>query len=357
MQDESCVPQDELNLLAYAESMRCRILLLAFALFPAFVIAQTPPSWDQLKAVYDVQPLNDSDVKSQDRTAPEGTYTEFNFTSEGMDTAYGTFVRPNGKGPFPLIVMLHGLGGSRQDMLRSFAPTFLKDGFAVLAMDDPHHGDRATPDDKTLLQKTIFGFAMRKDQSQGLGEYMALNDPNGSIFNFSSDAVVRGTRDIRRAIDWITIPGHRVDAHRIAAVGISLGSIMTSILSGVDDRINADLLFIGGDPILGVVPQLPAAEQSMAYDGSCSLFLGHSTAHVLMMNGYNDHVIPRADTYKLYESAPGAVLSFYDIPGDLSNQLGHGMSAGGYAVGVQWLEKMIDVPKPATREHAKMVAG
>src|SRR2546423_8274337 len=101
-----------------------RVPFIAFAsacaLAPAFVLAQSP-TWDQLKAVYDVRSMNMDSVKTQDRTAAEGTYIDFNFPSDNGDTAYGTFVRPNGKGPFPLVVLLHGLGGNRGFMIDSFA--------------------------------------------------------------------------------------------------------------------------------------------------------------------------------------------------------------------------------------------
>jgi len=333
-------------------------LALAFApaLFPAFASAQTP-TWDQLKAVYTVQPLQDSSVKSQDRTATEGTYTEFSFPSDSGDTAYATFVRPNGAGPFPLIVLLHGLGGNRQEMIKKYSPAFLQAGCAVMALDAPHHGDRATPADRETFQKTIMGFVGRKDRSQGLGEYMAQNDPDGKLYGMLSAAIEGGVRDIRRAMDWITTPGHRVDRSHIGAMGISMGSIMSSILSGVDDRIDADMLVIGGDPVLQTVSAMPADKQLTGWAASCSLYLPHSTAHVLMLNGYNDQVVPRADTYRLYESAPGATLVFYDIPADMGSQFGHGISADGFAFGEQWLVNMVKVPKPATRMHATFGGG
>ena len=345
---------DKKNMLYYI--MRRLLLPFLASVLAPFALCQTP-TWDQLKAAYSVQPLQDSAVKSLDRTAPEGTYTEFNFPGEKGDTVYATFIRPNAKGPFPLVVMLHGLGDSRQAMIDGYSKDFLKDGFAVLAVDAPHHGERATAADKALFQKLINDYINRKDKSAGLGEFLLSNDPSGQYYNLLTDAVLQGTRDVLRALSWITVPGHRVDAKRIGAFGISMGSIMSSILSGVDDQINADLLVIGGDPVFSLIGSLPADKQSVGYEGSSSLFLGHSTAHVLMLNGYNDQVMPRADTYRLYESAPGPVLVFYDVPGDIFSQFGHGIPREGYTFGEQWLEKMIDVPRPAARAHAKFGGG
>lgn len=297
-------------------------------------------------------------VKTQDRAAAEGTYTDFNFPSEMGDTAYGTFVRPNSKGPFPLIVLIHGLGGNGQSMIDQFAKDFLKAGFAVLALDAPHHGRRASSDDSKLFNSLVMGFAMSKDQASGLTPFMFHHDPTGKFTKFGVEAIEGGVRDYRRALDWVKMPEHRVDSNRIGVLGVSLGSIMASILSGVDTRVNADLLIIGGDPILPLVGELPPDKQlTEGAAASASLYLGHSTAHVLMLNGYHDMVIPRADTLRLYESAPGAILAFFDTPGDLGHQLGHSISREGYGMGEEWIEKMIDVPRPAAREHSKPAAA
>ncbi len=327
-----------------------RRFLLLLALAPALVFAQATPTWDQLKAVYDVKPLSDDVVKTQDRTATEGTYTEFEFPSDEGGTAYGTFVRPNTKGPFPLVLLLHGMGGNRKFMMDNFAKTLLAKGFAVMALDAPHHGDRASAGDGTFFQSMGMKFAMSKDRDQGLGAFM-ITDADAR--KFASEAIEGGVRDIRRALNWITIPGHRVDPKQIGALGISMGSIMASILSGVDDRINADMLVIGGDPIAPFIGKVSSDQTMTAAAASCSLFLGHSTAHVLMLNGYNDGVLPRADAMRLFESAPGATLVFFDTPGDLASGMGHSISDEGYAFGEEWLIHRIGMPKPDKRTHSK----
>jgi dienelactone hydrolase len=332
-----------------------RAFVPLFVLASAFAPAQAP-TWDQLKAVYDVQPMNMDIVKTQDRSAAEGTYTEFNFPSENGDTAYGTFVRPNAKGPFPLVVLIHGVGDSEKSMIDSFAKDFLKQGFAVLAIDAPHNGQRATAQDKKDLQGTFMRFAMSKDQAQGLGEFMFHDDPTHNT-KFATDAIEGGVRDIRRALDWVKMPEHRVDSTKIGVMGISMGSMMASILSAVDTRINAAMLVIGGDPIAPFLGQVPADQLLIDSAASPSLFLGHSTAHVLMLNGYNDTVMPRGDQMRLFESAPGVTYMLFDTPGGLANGFGHSIPAEGYAYGEAWLTKMISVAKPATREHAKPLGG
>lgn len=332
-----------------------RLFLPALALISAFALGQTP-TWDQLKAVYSYEAGNSDSVKTQDRTAAEGSYTEFSFPSENGSTAYGSFARPNGKGPFPLVVLLHGMGGGRKMMMDSLGKGFLAKGFAVMAVDAPHNGDRATDADRKALQETFMKFAMAKDHSQGLGGFMYQDNAAGNT-KFVTEAVEGGVRDIRRALDWAIAPGHRVDGTHVGTLGVSMGAIMASILSGVDDRINASALIIGGDPIAPYINKVPADQQPIAAAASPSLYLGHSTAHVLMLNGYNDTVMTRADTLRLFESAPGAMLTFFDTPGDAFSGFGHSIPAEGYAFATDWLGHVMSIPKPATRAHAKPLVG
>lgn len=331
-------------------------LIALLAVFPATQAAppqNAAPAWEQLKAFYDVQPVDNDKVKETDRQAAEGAYTEFSFPSE-VGTAYGTFARPSGKGPFPLVIMIHGLGGNRQQMMEPFAKEFLKRGVAVMALDAPHHGERGTEQDKKDLQQTFFAFAMSKDQPKGLGAFMAQS---GGMSKMGLEAIEQGVRDIRRALTWALRPEHRVDSAKIGAFGISLGAIMSSILSGVEPRINADLLVLGGDPVLPHVGNVPPDQALSATASAPSLFLPHSTAHVLMLNGYNDTVIPREDIERLYRSAPGTTLVFYDTPGDLGHGFGHSISREGYGFGIEWLVGKLSVPKPEARTAAQPAGG
>jgi alpha-beta hydrolase superfamily lysophospholipase len=62
----------------------------------------------------------------------------------GTDTCAAWLYRPNGDGPddaFPLIVMAHGLTGTRRDRLGSFAERFADAGVAALVFDHRGFGD------------------------------------------------------------------------------------------------------------------------------------------------------------------------------------------------------------------------
>lgn len=51
------------------------------------------------------------------------------------------FYRPLGAGPFPVIVMAHGLGGTRKMRLPAFAERFTAAGYACLVFDYRHFGE------------------------------------------------------------------------------------------------------------------------------------------------------------------------------------------------------------------------
>jgi len=340
---------------AYSPTMLRRLILPLLALAPLFAPAQTP-TWDQLKAIYDVKPLNMDLVKTEDRQAAEGNYTTFSFPSEMGDNVSGVFVRPPGKGPFPLVVLIHGLGGNGQAMVDSFGKAFLSKGCAVVAIDAPHSGQRATADDKNMITGLFMRYAMSKNQSDGLGAFM-FHDNAAANSKFAVETIEGGVKDLRQAIAWAKAPGHRVDPSKIGVMGMSMGSIEAAILSGVDPDINADLLIIGGDPIAPFLDQVPASDRLIDSGAACSLYLGHSTAHVMMLNGYNDNVMIRSDAQRLFESAPGTTLVFIDTPGDMGHGFGHSISAEGYSFGEEWLAKMIGVPKPEKRSHLEPSRG
>lgn len=62
------------------------------------------------------------------------------FNSGGLSCKADLF-RPLGEGPFPVIVMAHGLGGTRNMRLSAFAERFAAAGYACLVFDYRHFGD------------------------------------------------------------------------------------------------------------------------------------------------------------------------------------------------------------------------
>lgn len=66
--------------------------------------------------------------------------SEVRFPS-GNANCSADFYRPLGAGPFPVIVMAHGLGGTRVMRLPAYAQRFVAAGYACLLFDYRHFGD------------------------------------------------------------------------------------------------------------------------------------------------------------------------------------------------------------------------
>jgi len=74
--------------------------------------------------------------KTNDLLAPKTVQ----FPSGGLRCT-ADFFRPLGAGPFPVVVMAHGLGGTRNMRLPAFAERFAAAGYACLVFDYRHFGD------------------------------------------------------------------------------------------------------------------------------------------------------------------------------------------------------------------------
>lgn len=72
-------------------------------------------------------------------TDSNATRQDVTFQSSGIDCAAWLYT-PSGEGPFPTIVMGHGLGGIRQMRLDVFAERFRAAGYACLVFDYRHFG-------------------------------------------------------------------------------------------------------------------------------------------------------------------------------------------------------------------------
>lgn len=75
-------------------------------------------------------------------TNTAGARLDVTFQSHGVDCAAWLYT-PQGDGPFPTIVMGHGLGGIRQMRLDAFAERFQAAGYACLVFDYRHFGSSA----------------------------------------------------------------------------------------------------------------------------------------------------------------------------------------------------------------------
>ena len=152
-------------------------------------------------------------------------------------------VPTEGAGPFPCVILIHGVGGSKEDWWKvesfhsghALTTSLLDSGMAVLTLDAEFHGERAAGNDFESPEVFIF-------EKQWF--YRARN------------MVVDSTLDHRRALDYLATR-EDIDTSRIGVLGYSMGGMMALQLAAVDERISACTSCVapilkGGTSALGI---------------------------------------------------------------------------------------------------------
>ncbi len=119
----------------------------------------------------------------------------------------------------PVVFVLHGTGGSKEQML-PFLRKYAHFGYLACSIDSRYHGERGSPADYTAALVAAF------DEN---GEHPFMYDT---------------AWDLMRVLDWVE-RRRDVDASRIGMTGISLGGMHTWMTSAVDKRIAAAAPLIG----------------------------------------------------------------------------------------------------------------
>lgn len=147
------------------------------------------------------------------------------FTCEeaGKPTFRGFVVKPEGRGPFPAVLISHGLGGNAEGYARPKAREFVKLGYVCIAPDYAH------------------------------------SDPKGERKNFGASA--ENLRRAGKCLDLLaSMP--EVDPRRICALGNSMGAYLTIGLAAEQpNRLAAAAITAGGiSPVAGFAA--PSAAQA-----------------------------------------------------------------------------------------------
>ncbi|MHC4829372.1 MAG: alpha/beta hydrolase family protein, partial [Planctomycetota bacterium] len=127
----------------------------------------------------------------------------------------------------PLAFVLHHLGGdfSAEALLAEF---LAESGVHALEVEFPYYGPRRPkkgPAPKGLMQ---------------------------ADFTAAVSAMRQAICDFRRALDWVE-SRNDVDMKRVGVTGVSLGGILGSIVSGVDQRFQRNVYIIAGGDLGGII--------------------------------------------------------------------------------------------------------
>ncbi len=151
-----------------------------------------------------------------------GRFAKLVYTTQSGERVPGDLVRPvGGGGPFPAVLLLHGLGNDRdrwwEDDRRSLPEGLIEAGIAVMTIDLRYHGERSAQNDYESPVYLTFG-----------------ND----LHVRSRDMVVDSTVDARRALRVLRAR-EDIDASRIAVVGYSMGGSIACRLSTLEPDLAA----------------------------------------------------------------------------------------------------------------------
>lgn len=222
---------------------------------------------------------------------------------------------PKGKGPFPVVLLVHPLGGDRHQMSREMGKALTTKGYACVALDLPMHGSRA---------------------EKGKGEELFIaSDAEQTYKN-----IVGAVMDIRQTIDLIKQRKDLDSDKGLPVVGYSLGAWFGTLAGSADRRVSM-LILMGagaGDPLAveakGGLPK-PQNEQSVLREHPT---LRLETAIVgfgrplLMQNGKKDPFISEDSAKNLYRLAKSPKeLKWYDC--------GHIMPEKASTDAVEWMSK------------------
>ena len=214
-------------------STLCLILLSCLCLIP--VRAEKPPQetrqaflkmLDRPKVLLDTKVVSEKEVKG---------FTEQKLTIATEKKSDGTMERmpalilklSSAKGKIPAVIMLHGTGGSKEQM-RPWLEEFAGHGWMAVAIDARYHGDRANGKKGSDAYNEAITKAWRTPKEQ----------PQEHPFYYDT------VWDLWRLVDYLnTRPD--VDAKNIAMVGISMGGIQTWLAASVDERVKVIIPLIG----------------------------------------------------------------------------------------------------------------
>jgi dienelactone hydrolase len=147
----------------------------------------------------------------------------FSFSSDAKNRVPGILMKPeNAQGHLPVVITLHGTGGSTANMA-ALCRKLAGRGFIAVAIDAPYHGERKSGKGETDYDDAIVR------AWHGSGEHPFFYDT---------------VWDVMRLVDYLQTRDD-VDASKIGLIGISKGGVETYLTAAADPRISVAVPCIG----------------------------------------------------------------------------------------------------------------
>jgi dienelactone hydrolase len=195
------------------------LLLVAFYLLASSLRAADSRQ-DFLKLID--RPRVALDAKVEEMPGTNGlALSHFSFASDAAQRVPGILIKSaDAHGRRPVVIALHGTGGSKTNML-PLCRQLAERGFIAIAIDGRYHGERSSV-------KGAYDAAILR----------AYHEPGEHPFFYDT------VWDVMRLVDYLETRDD-VDPKRIGLVGISKGGIETYLAAAADTRIAAAVPCIG----------------------------------------------------------------------------------------------------------------
>lgn len=261
--------------------------------------------------IYDQDfPLEDSTIFTVDTLNYE--LHKISFESVNHQRVFGLLsIPPSAKKPLPVIILLHGLGDRKTvDYIQAGHDYFIDQNYAVLRIDIANHGEREVHD---------YDF----DLTEGY-RYWTRSIITQTVF------------DLRRSVDYLE-KRPEIDADRIGYFGISLGGIIGTIFSGVDQRVKVPVIALAGGNLslmFGLDALTEETKDFFSIIDPINFVESISPRPLLMINAENDEVIAPITSKLLFRKAnePKEIIWYpsrhRDLPIDKA-----------YPAGIEWFDE------------------
>lgn len=262
--------------------------------------------------ISDEEPLDPFEFFDYEKTVPQYTletrektneYEHYSFSyPSAVRTDYPDkrvffdFYEPRGCESYPVVIFLPHISGGVPQIEGEFCRDLASNGIAALLVQPAYQKD---------YDAVCQGWLVDKLKENGADELVLM----------LRQIVI----EARRAIDWLeTQP--KVEKDKIGLMGISLGGIMVPVVSGVDDRIKATAIMLGGGEIGDIIwssfttrlykkrlrqegIESPRdLERRMWMLDPLTFAFRAKDKPTLMINAHLDTSVPRADTLKLWRA-------------------------------------------------------
>ena len=302
------------------------VMTLAAALPPA-----TGPSREWPVEVFDYDrpiELQVRDRPDEPQRRPAGTRQRQVIFKDlaGEDVPVLITLPERGRGPFPVVVLVHGFSSNKHQVTRQLGKALTDRGLACLAADMPKHGDRPGP------PKDLFV----ADQPQE-----------------TYRRIVQAVQDIRQTIDLAESLKELDTSKGVGLLGYSMGAWFGALAGAAERRVQALVLMVGGSAAVDVAQEADTSEElddRQARAGRLNVLRrfaairpleaipGFAPRPILMQNGRRDWLVPAERAKALFAAAKEPKEQrWYDA--------GHLLGAKAYEEAADWLAKHMKRPE------------